>query len=113
MTNLFLCPFVVPFPIVSTSRTIECRKIKQLGKAGAQATRGQSGDLNEELIEVTEEELYKASDEAIELSNEETFKKFSASVRDSSDKFNFDSRDQEIVQDNWPEIRLIRSMGED
>jgi len=81
-----------PFTIVSTSRTIERRKIKRLRKAGAQATTGQLGDRNEEQIEVTEEELYKASDETIEMMreaimDEETFK-MSGPIKDSSDKSN-------------------------
>lgn len=63
----------------------------QLRKVGAQATRWQADIQNEEQTELTEEELFKASDEAIDLmkeaiSDEETFKKVSSPVKDSSDK---------------------------
>ena len=90
MTNLFLCAFVVPFPIASTSKTKEQRKMKQLREVEARAGKGQV-DNRKEQIEVTEEDLFKASDEAIDLmkeaiSDEETFEKVSSPVKDSSDK---------------------------
>jgi hypothetical protein len=93
VTNLFLCAFVVPFPIASTSKTIEQRKMMQLRKVGAQATRWQADIQNEEQTELTEAELFKASDEAIDLmkeaiSDEEAFKKVSSPIKDSSDKSN-------------------------
>lgn len=65
----------------------------QLRKAGTQATKRQADIQNEEQTELTEAELFKASDEAIDLmkeaiSDEETFKKVSSPVKDSSDKLN-------------------------
>jgi hypothetical protein len=88
VTNLFLCAFVFPSSIASTSRTKEQRRMKQLREVGSQTAR-QSG--TETDMEVTDEELMRASDEAIDLMkdairDEEMFKKVSLPVKDSSDK---------------------------
>jgi hypothetical protein len=90
VTNLFLCAFVVPSPIASTSKTKAQRRMKQLHEVGADAARAEAG--KDEDIEFMDEELSKASDEAIDLmmeaiSDEETFKKVSGPVKDSSDKY--------------------------
>ena len=74
---------MVPSPIVSTSKSKEQRRMKQLHKVGTQSARGQTGQ--EGKTEVTDEELFKASDEAIDLMkeairDEETFKKVSGPI---------------------------------
>lgn len=89
ITNLFLCAFVVPFPVTSSLKIKEQRRMRDLHAAGTQAASEQPGKITE--ISVTDEELYKASDEAINLMkqalvNEEMFKKVSGPIKDNSDK---------------------------
>jgi hypothetical protein len=98
VTNLFLCAFVIPTPIVSSSKSNEQRRMRLLHGVGTQAANGQretqaaEGELEPEAEGmVTDEDLFKASDEAIDLMKEaiadnETFKKLSSPVKDSSDK---------------------------
>lgn len=87
VTNLFLCAFIVPSPIASTSKTKELRKMSRLREVGVRA----AGGRTEEGTEFMEQDLFKASDDAIDLmkeaiSNEEIFRKVSRPVKDSPDK---------------------------
>ena len=95
VTNLFLCAFVIPTPIVSSSKSNEQRRMRLLHGVGTQAANGQRETKAVEEPEaegmVTDEDLFKASDEVIDLMKEairddETFKKLSGPVKDSSDK---------------------------
>ena len=87
ITNLFLCAFLVPSTIASTSKAKEQRRMSRLREVGSRA----AGKQSEEGTEFTDEDLFKASDEAIDLmreaiSDEEIFRKVSGPVKDSPDK---------------------------
>ena len=89
VTSLFLCAFVVPFPVTSSLKIKEQRRMRGLHEVGTQAASDQRRKNME--ISVTDEDLYKASDEAINLMkqallNEEMFKKVLGPIKDSSDK---------------------------
>jgi hypothetical protein len=89
VTNLFLCAFVIPFPVTSSLKIKEQRRMRALHGVGTQAANAQSGDKTE--VSVTEDDLYTASDEAIHLMkqtllNDEMLQKMSGSMKDSSDK---------------------------
>jgi hypothetical protein len=89
VTTLFLCAFVFPSSIASTSRTKEQRRMKQLRQVGIQAARQSSTEIDGKI---KDEELLRASDEAIDLMKEAIrdegiFNKVSKPVKDSSDKY--------------------------
>ena len=91
VTNLFLCALVVPMPIVSTSKHHENRRMKQLHDIGIKTTDVTALGRRAEGHELTDEELFKASDTVIDLmkaswSDDETLKKLSRPMKDSSDK---------------------------
>ena len=91
VTNLFLCALVVPIPVVSTSKSNEKRRMKQLRDAGRGAVQKEVLVALAQLDNITEEELFKASDAIMDLmkiswQDDETFKSLSHPIKDSADK---------------------------
>lgn len=91
VTNLFLCAFVVPMPLASTSRIVENVKMKQLDKVGNQSLVRPRLVSEAGSVELTEEELHRLSDETIDRLKEawiddKVLTALSQPVKDSSDK---------------------------
>ena len=91
VTNLFLCALVVPMPFSSTSKRKENRKMEQLRDIGIETANLAALGSAAEGREITDEELFKASDTVINLmkaswSDDETLKKLSRPMKDSADK---------------------------
>lgn len=91
VTNLFLCTLVVPMPIASTSKQRERNKAKDISDVGRLTAELSKFRGNAEEREVTEEEVFRASDTVIDLMkaswvDDETLKRVSQPIKDSSDK---------------------------
>jgi hypothetical protein len=91
VTNLFLCALVVPMPLASTSKSNEKRKMKKLGDVGIEAARRKILQNMSERDNITDEELFEASDAIMDLMkrswwDDETLKSLSRPMKDSADK---------------------------
>ena len=91
VTNLFLCALVVPIPIASTSKHREKHRMKHLRDIGTETAELAALGRSAEVRELTDEELFRASDAVIDLMkaswlDDETLKSLSRPIKDSSDK---------------------------
>ena len=90
VTNLFLCALVVPMPLASTSKSNENRKMMQLGDVGIEAARRKALHTMSERENITDEELFEASDAIMDLMktswrDDETLKSLSRPMKDSTE----------------------------